>query len=105
MPRTHSRIYALVFLLTLLHRLQERFALLAEAEYFQLADAVKVINETSTRTGDSADLHTIAQIVSKRLKVEKVSVPRANMQLVQNRYGGHVPVSCSTVEAYKVTAV
>ena len=74
---THSRFHALVLLHhTLSHRLQERFALLAEAEYFQLTDAVTVINETSkvTRTGDDADLYTIAWIVSKRLRVQKLGV-------------------------------
>ncbi len=46
---------------------EDRFALLAEAEYFQLEGAVKVITETEA--GANMDLHNLAQIVGKRIKV------------------------------------
>ena len=68
-----------------------------------------MINETTkpkiTRTGDSADLHTIAQIVSKRLKVEKTSVLRPGLEarMVENRLG-YIPAEY-TVDAWKLSAV
>ena len=68
-----------------------------------------MINETTklkvTRNGDSADLHTIAQIVSKRLKVEKTSVLRPGLEarMVENRLG-YIPAEY-TVDAWKLSAV
>ncbi len=64
-----------------------------------------MINETSkpkvTRTGDSADLHTIAQIFSKRLKVDKVVSASNVWGQTQDGYYMSIPAT----EAYKVSAV
>ena len=46
---------------------EERWALLVETEYFQLAQAAELIGATAA--GANPDLHSLAQIVGKRLKV------------------------------------
>ena len=64
---------------------EERIALMAEATYFQLDDAVEVIN--ANKPGASADLQALAQIVGKRLKVGQTN---SYGRVVPNDQGLHV---------------
>lgn len=55
---------------------EDRWALMAEAEYFQLEEAVSVINATAA--GENKDLQSLAQIVGKRLKVRQTRAYESN---------------------------